>query len=151
MVPTFNNTLRPRYGCFNIPSFFTSGTFKEVIGDSYVTNKSVRKVLLCSDKVYYDLLEEQQKKKIKDVAIVRLEQLYPFPKKQLDAILKKYSNPEIFWVQEEPENMGGWSFMLRTFGQGIQVISRRAAASPATGFAKVHKQEQQELVKEAFK
>ncbi len=130
---------------------FTSGTFKEVIGDTYVTNKSVRKVLLCSGKVYFDLLEEQQKKKIKDVAITRIEQLYPFPKKQLDAILKKYSNPEVFWVQEEPENMGGWSFMLRTFGQGIKVISRRAAASPATGFAKVHRQEQQELVKEAFK
>ncbi|MEQ9300987.1 MAG: 2-oxoglutarate dehydrogenase E1 component [Cyclobacteriaceae bacterium] len=130
---------------------FTQGGFKEVIADTYVTNKSVRKVLLCSGKVYFDLLEEQQKKKIKDVAITRIEQLHPFPKKQLDAILKKYSNPEIVWVQEEPENMGGWSYMLRIFGQGIKVVSRRAAASPATGFAKVHKQEQQEIVKEAFK
>ncbi len=130
---------------------FTTGGFKEVIADTYVTNKSVRKVLLCSGKVYFDLLEEQQKKKIKDVAITRIEQLHPFPKKQLDAVLKKYSNPEIVWVQEEPENMGGWSYMLRIFGQGIKVISRRAAASPATGFAKVHKQEQAEIVKEAFK
>lgn len=130
---------------------FTSGGFKEVIADTYVTNKSVRKVLLCSGKVYFDLLEEQQKKKIKDVAIVRIEQLHPFPKKQLDAVLKKYSSPEIVWVQEEPENMGGWSYMLRIFGQGIKVVSRRAAASPATGFAKVHKQEQQAIVKEAFK
>jgi 2-oxoglutarate dehydrogenase E1 component len=130
---------------------FTTGGFREVIADTYVTNKSVRKVLLCSGKVYFDLLEEQQKKKIKDVAITRLEQLHPFPKKQLDAVLKKYGSPEIVWVQEEPENMGGWSYMLRIFSQGIKRISRRAAASPATGFAKVHKQEQEEIVREAFK
>lgn len=130
---------------------FTSGGFKEVIADTYVTNKSVRKVVLCSGKVYFDLLEEQQKKKIKDVALTRIEQLHPFPKNQLEALLKKYNSPEIVWVQEEPENMGGWSYMLRTYGQGIKVVSRRAAASPATGFAKVHKQEQQEIIKAAFK
>ncbi len=133
---------------------FTSGEFQEVIGDNYVTNKSVKKVLLCSGKVYYDLLEEQQKRKAKDIAVVRIEQLYPFPEKQLQTILKKYSSPKLVWVQEEPENMGAWTFMLRTFHksfkQPLELVSRVASSSPATGFPKVHKQEQEEIVKKAF-
>jgi len=129
---------------------FTKGSFQEVIGDSYVTNKNVKKVLLCTGKVYFDLLEEQQKKKAKDVAIVRLEQLYPFPKKQLEAILKKYSNPKLVWVQEEPENMGAWGFMLRVSGLDLTLVSRKPMASPATGYSKVHKSEQEEIVKKAF-
>jgi len=133
---------------------FTSGAFQEVIGDNYVTNNSVKKVLLCSGKVYYDLLEEQQKRKAKDIAVVRIEQLYPFPEKQLQTIFKKYSNPTLVWVQEEPENMGAWTFMLRTFHksfkQPLELVSRVASSSPATGFPKVHKQEQEEIVKKAF-
>lgn len=129
---------------------FEKGNFQEVIGDDYVTNKNVKKVLLCTGKVYFDLQEEQQKKKIKDIAVVRLEQLYPFPKKQLEAILKKYNNPKIVWVQEEPENMGAWGFMLRVSGLDLTLISRKASASPATGYSKVHKEEQAEIVKKAF-
>lgn len=129
---------------------FKKGNFQEVIGDDYVTNKNVKKVLLCTGKMYFDLLEEQQKKKVKDIAIVRLEQLYPFPKKQIEQILKKYNNPKVVWVQEEPENMGAWSFMLRVSGLDLTLISRRASASPATGYSKVHKEEQAEIVKKAF-
>ena len=129
---------------------FEKGNFQEVIGDDYVTNKNVKKVLLCTGKVYFDLQEEQQKKKIKDIAVVRLEQLYPFPKKQLKAVLKKYNNPKIVWVQEEPENMGAWGFMLRVSGLDLTLISRKASASPATGYSKVHKEEQAEIVKKAF-
>ena len=129
---------------------FEKGNFQEVIGDDYVTNKNVKKVLLCTGKVYFDLQEEQQKKKIKDIAVVRLEQLYPFPKKQLEAILKKYNNPKIVWVHEEPENMGAWGFMLRVSGLDLTLISRKASASPATGYSKVHKEEQAEIVKKAF-
>jgi len=130
---------------------FTSGRFQEVIGDDYVTASKVKKVLLCTGKVYFDLLERQQQDKRKDIAIIRLEQLHPFPKKQVMAELKKYKNAEILWVQEEPENMGAWSFILRVFREVKKdVISRKAAASPATGFAKVHAKEQQEIVDQAF-
>lgn len=130
---------------------FTKGGFQEVIGDSYVTVSKVKKVLLCTGKVYFDLLERQQKDKRKDIAIIRLEQLHPFPKKQIMDHLKKYKNAEILWVQEEPENMGAWSFILRVFREVKKdVISRKAAASPATGFAKIHAKEQQEIVDKAF-
>lgn len=134
-------------------SDFTKGGFKEVIQDTYVTNKSVRRVLLCTGKVYYDLLEEQQKNKIKDVAITRIEQLHPFPQKQVDTILKKYNDPELVWVQEEPVNMGYWTYVNRVFSRAtdLQVISRKASASPATGYPKVHKKEQATIVEQAFK
>lgn len=126
------------------------GHFLEVIGDDYVTNKSVRKVLLCSGKIYYDLQEEQLKRKAKDVAVIRLEQLYPFPEKQLNAELKKYNKPELVWIQEEPANMGAWGFMLRVSGLVLQLISRKPMASPATGYSKVHKSEQADIVKKGF-
>ncbi|MEO9869906.1 2-oxoglutarate dehydrogenase E1 component [Ekhidna sp.] len=129
---------------------FTSGKFQEVIGDSYVTNKDVKKVLFCSGKIYFDLLDEQKKKKIKHVAIVRVEQIYPWPQKQIDAILKKYNNPKLVWVQEESKNMGAWSFIKTRIEMNFEVIGRKVSASPATGFAKVHKQEQADLVKQAF-
>ncbi|MFT7032486.1 MAG: 2-oxoglutarate dehydrogenase E1 component [Cyclobacteriaceae bacterium] len=130
---------------------FTKGKFQEVIGDSYVTASKVKKVLLCTGKVYFDLLERQQKDKRKDIAIIRLEQLHPFPKKQIMDHLKKYKNAAILWVQEEPENMGAWSFILRVFREVKKdVISRKSAASPATGFAKIHAKEQQEIVDQAF-
>ncbi len=129
---------------------FTDGRFKEVIGDNYVTAKSVKKVLLCSGKIYFDLLEEQQRNKVKDVAVVRIEQLHPYPKKQLDAILRKYKGAKLAWVQEEPANMGSSAFIRSVSGLDLEYISRRASASPATGFAKVHKKEQEEIVKNAF-
>lgn len=130
---------------------FTNGKFEEVIGDDYVVASKVKKVLLCTGKVYFDLLERQQKDKRKDVAVIRLEQLHPFPKKQILAELEKYKVDEVHWVQEEPENMGAWSFMLRVFREvKKQVISRKAAASPATGYAKVHKQQQEQIIEQAF-
>ncbi|WP_421763292.1 2-oxoglutarate dehydrogenase E1 component [Ekhidna sp.] len=129
---------------------FTSGKFKEIIADDYVTNKNVKKVLFCSGKVYFDLLDEQKKKKSKDVAIVRVEQLYPWPQKQIDAILKKYNNPKLVWVQEEPKNMGAWSYINMRVDMNLEVVARKISASPATGFSKVHKEEQANLVKQAF-
>ncbi|SMD33965.1 2-oxoglutarate dehydrogenase E1 component [Reichenbachiella faecimaris] len=130
---------------------FTKGKFREVIGDDYAEPKKVKKVLLCNGKVYFDLLEKQQADKRKDVAIIRVEQLHPFPKKQVLAELKKYKVDMVYWVQEEPENMGAWSFILRVFREVTKdVISRKAAASPATGYSKVHKQEQENLVNQAF-
>ncbi|MFD3002264.1 2-oxoglutarate dehydrogenase E1 component [Pontibacter toksunensis] len=130
---------------------FTSGGFKEVIGDDYADAASVTKVLLCWGKVYFDLLEEQQNSNRKDVALVRMEQLAPFPKVQLDAELAKYPNAKIYWVQEEPENMGAWNYILRLMRKQVEdVVARKASASPATGYLKVHVKEQQNLVERAF-
>ena len=133
-----------------------TGTFQEVIGDGYAEPKKVKRVLLCTGKIYYDLLEKQQADQRTDVAIVRLEQIYPLPLKQLDAALAGYKKPDIFWVQEEPENMGCYSFLLRrlrekfTGTQALRYVGRESASSPATGFAKLHTQEQAELVQRAF-
>ncbi|AQG80894.1 2-oxoglutarate dehydrogenase E1 component [Spirosoma montaniterrae] len=127
----------------------TKGSFQEVLGDSYANPKKVKRVLLCTGKVYYDLLDKQQADQRDDVAIVRLEQLAPLPQKQLDAVLASYGKAERIWVQEEPENMGAWTYLLRS-GMRLPIISRHAAASPATGFAKIHTQEQAEIVRRAF-
>lgn len=130
---------------------FTSGNFQEVIGDDNVTAKSVKKVILCSGKVYYDLLERKEKDKRKDVALIRIEQLQPFPASQVNKILDKYKNAEYFWLQEEPENMGYWSFVQRAYKEkSLTLISRKASASPATGYAKVHALEQEEIINKAF-
>ena len=132
-------------------SEFTSGRFQEIIADTYADPKKVSKVLMCSGKLYYELQEEQQKKKRKDVAIIRVEQLHPFPKKQVQQELKKYKVGQVYWVQEEPENMGAWAFILRSFREVKKdIISRRATASTATGFHKVHQQEQQDIIDRAF-
>ncbi len=130
---------------------FTSGSFREVLDDNYVDAKKVKKVLLCSGKIFYDLQEQQEKDKRKDVAIVRMEQLHPFPKKQLEKVLDQYSNASLHWVQEEPENMGAWSFILRMYrDKPMEVISRKASASPATGYNKMHGKEQDAIIQKAF-
>lgn len=139
--------------CVSAPEEFATGTrFIEVIDDAYVPVKSVKRVLFCSGKIFYDLLDRQQQEKRKDVAIVRLEQLYPFPQVQLEKILARYNNAhQHYWVQEEPENMGPWPFMLRKFNMVPLIrVSRKESASPATGFAKLHRQEQEEIVNIAF-
>ena len=134
---------------------FLEGTrFQEVIDDQIFDAESVRKVLFCSGKVYYDLLDRQQKKDVSDIAIVRLEQLYPFPEKQLRSIFKRYTKAKQWrWVQEEPENMGAWSFVLRTFlkaGNSLELVAREADSSPAVGSPKLHVKQQENLVRRAF-
>jgi 2-oxoglutarate dehydrogenase E1 component len=130
---------------------FSDGIFSEVIDDNYVNAKDVTRLVLCSGKIYYDLLEAQLKKKTKDTAIVRIEQLHPFPEKQVKALLKKYKGGKVVWVQEEPANMGYWSFIQRVLPkQEIELISRKASASPSTGYSKVHKAEQEKIVNRTF-
>jgi 2-oxoglutarate dehydrogenase E1 component len=132
-------------------SDFTKGHFLEVIDDDFVVKNKVRRIILCSGKVYYDLRTEQRHRKIRDVAVIRLEQLYPFPEKQLAQVLKKYPDVEKIWLQEEPENMGPRDFMMRmTDGLIDRIISRKASASPATGYSKVHHEEQAGIIKAAF-
>lgn len=140
-------------GTYSKMEEFTSGGFREVIDDGFVDNANqVKKVLFCSGKVYFDLAERQQKENRKDVAIVRLEQLYPLPLTQLEALYKKYSQAATwFWVQEEPLNMGAASFLqmnLKTINYGV--ISRQPSAATATGYSKVHAQEQAEIIETAF-
>jgi 2-oxoglutarate dehydrogenase E1 component len=111
----------------------------------------VKKVLFCSGKIYFDLAERKEKEQRKDVAIIRLEQLYPLPYRQLEELYQKYNKATWFWVQEEPLNMGAASYLqmqLKTINYGV--ISRQPAASPATGYMKVHKQEQEEIIETAF-
>jgi len=124
----------------------------ELIDDIKVTKaEDVRKVLFCSGKIYFDLAEYQSKNNITDVALLRLEQLYPLPAKQLDEMYKKYSNATWFWVQEEPLNMGAASYLqmnLKTINYGM--IGRQPSASTATGFSKMHAQEQAEIIETAY-
>ncbi len=131
---------------------FTKGSFQEVIGDEFADKAKVKRVLICSGKVYFDLLDRQEKDKRKDVAIIRLEQLHPFPTKQVEAELAKYKSAEVFYVQEEPENMGYWSYVIREFGWSrfSKLVARKKSASPATGFLKVHGEEQAALINRAF-
>jgi len=140
-------------GTYSKMEEFTQGGFREVIDDTFVEHSDhVKKVLFCSGKVYFDLAERQQKENRKDVAIIRLEQLYPLPLNQLEALYKKYSQAATwFWVQEEPLNMGAASFLqmnLKTLNYGV--ISRQPSAATATGYSKVHAQEQAEIIETAF-
>lgn len=128
------------------------GRFKETIDDeAKLKPENVKRVLFCTGKVYFDLLQERDNQKIEDIAIVRIEQLYPFPHTQVDALVAKYKNADYFWVQEEPENMGYWEYILRIHRSFYwNGISRKPSCSPATGYAKIHAKEQSELVKKAL-
>ncbi|MGC3969201.1 MAG: hypothetical protein QM775_18100 [Pirellulales bacterium] len=119
--------------------------------------KRVERVLLCSGKIYYDLEAKRQELGREDVAILRVEQLYPLPQEQLRSALARYSDTTpVFWVQEEPENMGAWRFMRIHFGEKLfgrlkfSGICRPASGSPATGSNSSHKLEQAELLAQAF-
>ncbi|MFD2874330.1 2-oxoglutarate dehydrogenase E1 component [Mucilaginibacter ximonensis] len=142
--------------CVSPLADFTDGGFKEVIDDANADAKKVKRVLFCSGKIYYDLLEKQTADERKDVAIVRLEQLYPTPVQQIEAIRAKYNKATDFiWVQEEPENMGAWPYLWRKSRteealRFDDVISRSESASTATGFAKQHAAQQLYLITKAF-
>ncbi len=139
-------------GSYSPMSEFTSGAFKEVIDDLSVKNASdVKKVLLCSGKLYFDLEAKKEADNRSDIAIIRIEQLYPLPVNQLNELYQKYHKAIWFWVQEEPLNMGAASFLqmnLKSINYGV--ISRHPSASIATGYSKTHKQEQEEIIDTAF-
>ena len=129
-------------------------TFTPVIGDDTVAPGKAAKVLLCSGKIYYQILQRCREIDAKDIAVIRVEQFYPFPEDALKAALAPYRNAEKFvWVQEEPENMGGWQFMrprlARVTGSHPGYVGRPAAASPATGFPGLYRQQQRMISDEA--
>jgi len=139
-------------GSYSHKSEFTSGGFKEIIDDVFGQNSAeVKKVLFCSGKMYFDLAERQTKDNRTDVAVIRLEQIYPLPQKQLDELYKKYSKAIWYWVQEEPLNMGAATFLrMNVKNINFYVISRQVSASTATGYSKIHIQEQGQIVDTAF-
>ena len=137
---------------------FVEGSFRTVIDDDEVVDPTaVRRVLLCTGKIYYDLLNARRKREQGAVALVRLEQLYPFPDRELRAALERYPGvEEIFWVQEEAQNMGAWNFIHSRVEALIPAelelfyVGRDEAASPAAGSFQVHQAEQQEIVERAM-
>ncbi|MBQ0942488.1 2-oxoglutarate dehydrogenase E1 component [Ideonella sp. 4Y16] len=138
---------------------FTRGEFKTVIGEQNeaIDNAKVKRVIACSGKVYYDLVKKREDKKATDVAILRVEQLYPFPHKVFGAELKKYPNAtEIVWCQDEPQNQGAWFFIQHQIhenmldGQRLGYAGRPASASPAVGYAHLHQDQQKALLDQAY-
>ena len=137
--------------CLSPIENLTKGGFQELIVDE-AADKKVRKIVFCSGKFYYDLLEKKEKENITDVVIARLEQIYPLPEAKIQELVAKYPKAELVWAQEEPENMGAWNFLLgRLYGKvNLKVVARKCSASTATGYKKVHGKEQEELLKKAF-
>ena len=133
------------------------GRFQEIIGEiDAIDAANVKRVIMCSGKVYYDLLQKRRDENIQDIAIVRVEQLYPFPEQALADVLAQYPvQAELVWCQEEPRNQGAWhqifeSLQTAVGNRGLTYCGRRASASTAAGYAKVHAQEQEALVNQAL-
>lgn len=138
--------------CVSSVKEFTDGNFKEVMDDTSVNAKDVKKIFFCTGKIYYELMERKAMLNNNDSAFIRIEQLYPFPQKQMDEILAKYKNAKEFaWVQEEAENMGAWTFILKTFHSvHLEYIGRKESASPATGYAKFHHEQSEAILFKVF-
>jgi 2-oxoglutarate dehydrogenase E1 component len=134
--------------------------FHNVIGDGAVDAAAAKRVVLCSGKVYYHLLEEREERGIDDIALVRIEQLYPFPDRELEEVLKGYANvQDIIWCQEEPMNQGAWyssqhhmrNAMKSEHPQlNLSYVGRDSSASPAAGYMSVHLEEQSKFINEAL-
>ena len=139
--------------CISSLDDLTNGQFEEVIDDNDVNVDSVTRLVFCTGKIYYELLERKEEVKARNVALVRIEQLHPFPKEKVEAIIEKYSSALLtLWVQEEPENMGAWTYInSKLRHHHITPIARLASASPATGLAKLHTLGQQEIINKVFK
>jgi len=137
--------------CVSSISDLAEGKFEGIIDDTMAA-KSVDKLVLCSGKIYYELLERREQEKSENIALVRVEQLFPLDKQKIIELIEKYKAKEIVWVQEEPQNMGAWTFImseLRTVN--IDVIAREASAATATGSSKTSTAEQNELINKVFK
>jgi 2-oxoglutarate dehydrogenase E1 component len=162
VIFTPKSLLRHKLAVSPLADFAEGSRFQFVIPeiDSIAPPEQVRRVVISTGKVYYDLLAERRAKGLTDVALLRLEQIYPFPQKTLGRVLSPYANAEVIWCQEEPENMGAWQFVDRALEKVLianeniakrpTYVGRVAAASPATGQARVHQAQQAALVAEAL-
>jgi 2-oxoglutarate dehydrogenase E1 component len=163
VIMTPKSLLRHPLCVSDLADFSSKSHFQHIIPETekLVSDDKVSRVVLCSGKVYYDLLQERTKRKIKDVALVRVEQYHPFPEDDIKAELKRYKNAEVVWCQEEPENMGAWHFIDRRIEKALaevnvkskrpRYVGRAAAAAPAAGYMKIFQQQQDALVDEALK
>jgi len=138
--------------CVSSIDELATGHFQEVIDDVMVDASRISRVILCSGKIYYELVEQKEKEQATDLAIIRIEQLYPIPQKQLQQLKLKYKKAtDWIWVQEEPENMGAWSYLLRVLKEfNLKCISRPESATPATGSHDAHEREQKALIEKVF-
>jgi 2-oxoglutarate dehydrogenase E1 component len=137
-------------GSYSAVSEFISGSFNEVIDDANASEHP-QKVIFCSGKIYFDLNDFRQQHGVTDTAIIRMEQLYPLPVKQLESLASKYKNASWRWVQEEPRNMGAASYLTMNLDLfPFSIIARNPSAATATGYNKIHLAEQQEILKQAF-
>jgi 2-oxoglutarate dehydrogenase E1 component len=143
--------------CVSAVNEFTEGRWQFVIDDDRVTPERARRVILCTGKVYYDLIESREQRGMDDVAIVRVEYLYPVPADSLRQVLEAHAHvSDIVWVQEEPQNMGAWNFVQDRYagllqpGQRLRYVGRPRNPSPATGSSTRHTRERDRLLDEAF-
>lgn len=163
IVMSPKSLLRKKEVASKLEEFAPGTNFKRVIAEpeKLVADDKIRKVVFCTGKVYYDIVEKRAELGLNDVAVIRTEQLYPYPAEEVLAELKRYKNAEFTWCQEEPKNMGAWLF-IRAYldesisqagyaGKRVAYAGRIAAASPATGFYKVHNQEQSDLCEAALR
>ncbi len=162
VVMSPKSLLRHKLAVSSLSDFGPGSAFRYVIPeiDAIAPEEKVRRVVLCTGKVYYDLLQERRDKGIDDVALIRVEQMHPFPVNSLTRALAPYRNAEVVWCQEEPENMGAWWYMDRRIEKVLRslditakrpsYVGREEAASPATGLARTHAQQQAKLVTEAL-
>ena len=162
VLMTPKSLLRHKLAVSSLADFGPGSAFRYVIPevDAIGPEEEVRRVVLCTGKVYYDLLAERRERGIRDIALIRVEQLHPFPAISLSRALAPYRNAEVVWCQEEPENMGAWTYMDRRIEKvlaGLDLrakrplyVGREEAASPATGLAKVHQQQQETLMRQAL-
>ena len=162
VVMTPKSLLRHKECVSTLADFGPGSSFRRILPetDQLADPAKVRRVVLCSGKVYFDLVAERRKRKLDDIAILRIEQLYPFPFSQLGLRLAHYPNAEVVWCQEEPENMGAWHFIDRRIERALSsanvhakrpvYIGRPEAASTATGSARTHLKEQADLVDRAL-
>jgi multifunctional 2-oxoglutarate metabolism enzyme len=154
VIFTPKSLLRAKFASSKLEDF-TTGSFRAILRDNTVAPEGVKKVLLCSGKVYYDLVAEREKTGATDTAIVRLERFYPLPFRSLPGVIDAYPNDvDVRWVQEEPANQGAWSFMALSLpsimGRPISVVCRPASSSPAVGSHHRHEEEQRAVVAAAF-
>ena len=172
VIMTPKSLLRHKHCVSNLEDFSKTNSFHRILWDHALDSKygfiklkkvkDINKVIICSGKVYFDLLEEREKTKRNDVLLLRIEQLYPFPAKSLAKELKPYiKNAKFYWCQEEPKNMGAWFFVrdyidwtleyIKAKNNKISYIGREFASTPATGYAKRHLAQQKEIIDEVFK
>ena len=158
VIMTPKSLLRAKDACSPL-SEFTKGEFKTVVAETSaeINAEKVKRVIACSGKVYYDLVKARTERKQADAAILRVEQLYPFPHRAFAAEMKKYPGAsEVVWCQDEPQNQGAWFFVQHYIhenmleGQKLGYAGRPASASPAVGYAHMHQEQQRALLDQAF-